>query len=70
METETGTTRARLMGMTVHAKEQQEEGEEGEDSDGDFFDAGKGAVIDDFVAAWHLAGHPITVSHWDRKQDE
>ena len=26
-------------------------------------------AMDKFVAARHLAGHPITVSHWDRKQD-
>ena len=26
-------------------------------------------AMDKFFAARHLAGHPITVSHWDRKQD-
>ena len=25
-------------------------------------------AVEKFVAARHLAGHPITVSHWDREQ--
>jgi hypothetical protein len=29
-----------------------------------------GEAIEKFVAARQLAGHPIGVSHWDRKQDE